>query len=506
MMSSEIFSDIDNIKHDSSLDVCLSLSSTYEKMFLLMEHCNSDINSLSIFQEGKIMDDVKRQGQNLNTFLKVLSFIPRLVISLIRAITGKLPKDEIPENRSVEIASNSKNVKKGCIIGGAVAAVATVSGCIYGFVKHSKNKENDQSEESQDDIKEISINDIDQSNTIRVTPDGKVEYDGTFDQQAMTKVLNDLNNKLGNKNGTPDISEEIQKINELTSSNKRLQQDIDEVSNANNKINNQLKETVKKLNEYKTKYENLSKQIQSSNGNDEIIKNTIAENNQLRQANNNFYDKIKSNEEEIKKANSQISRLSKALTIAQEEVNKYRRMVEIASTRQTQSNISQQHTTSDELRRKQEEMQNKFNQYNDAMDKANDAVDSVTDRGNENIPSQYDKYIPIEEVFEKVENIHSLGDNYYSKGYQYASYDRSSNVFNAQTDANNSTYILEPIAGNKLFIAIPNVATPIRATKYIGGYDSNTDYIDYGDQIKFCIINDSSRLVRKGHIKDPNKK
>ena len=79
---------IDNAKIDSDIAVAESMIMCYDKQLLLMEY----ESTVDIFQEGKIMNDVKEQGKGQTKTQKILTFIPRLLNAIFKALTGKLSK------------------------------------------------------------------------------------------------------------------------------------------------------------------------------------------------------------------------------------------------------------------------------------------------------------------------------------------------------------------------------------------------------------------------------
>lgn len=152
MIISEVIGAIDII--DSTLmeadsNVCLALANSYDKMLMIEENYSGDnMECFSIFQEGKIMDDVKEQGKGMSTIMKILSFIPRLIRSVFRALTGKLKQVGTQIKQSTE--NINKNTTKGqrisffkkLGIGVAGTVVAGAGGAVIASkVKKKKNAE-----------------------------------------------------------------------------------------------------------------------------------------------------------------------------------------------------------------------------------------------------------------------------------------------------------------------------------------------------------------------------
>ena len=109
MFNEEILSaidDIDRASGDSETCVIESIVDAYDKSFMIMENYeNDDLSSFSIFQEGEILDTVKKESKkDNNKFITILKFIPRLIRAFIKSI--KPPKD------AKETANKLKDVSK----------------------------------------------------------------------------------------------------------------------------------------------------------------------------------------------------------------------------------------------------------------------------------------------------------------------------------------------------------------------------------------------------------
>ena len=105
---------IDDITLESTMAMVDSLFKTYEKSAIILENYKGDdLSSFSIFQEGEIMDDVKKQGEGQGTLMKILTALPRLIIAVFRKLTGTLKKVGDPEelNKKMDkLADGSKQV------------------------------------------------------------------------------------------------------------------------------------------------------------------------------------------------------------------------------------------------------------------------------------------------------------------------------------------------------------------------------------------------------------
>ena len=84
---------VDDVTLEYSFNIVDSMFKAYEKSAIILENYEGDdLSSFTIFQEGEIMDDVKRQGKGQGTLMKILTAIPRLIIAVFRKLTGQLSK------------------------------------------------------------------------------------------------------------------------------------------------------------------------------------------------------------------------------------------------------------------------------------------------------------------------------------------------------------------------------------------------------------------------------
>lgn len=104
----EAIDEINSVITESSVGVYDALLESYDKAETILENYDGDdISSFSFFQEGKIMDEVKKQGKGDKSVGKtILFFIPRLIAALFNAIAsstknvvedikGDIPKEAI---------------------------------------------------------------------------------------------------------------------------------------------------------------------------------------------------------------------------------------------------------------------------------------------------------------------------------------------------------------------------------------------------------------------------
>lgn len=81
---------INDVVCESEVAAAEALLAEYDKALAILEYSETEPEQFGIFQEGKIMDDVKKQGEGQSKVMRILSFIPRLIAALFKAITGKL--------------------------------------------------------------------------------------------------------------------------------------------------------------------------------------------------------------------------------------------------------------------------------------------------------------------------------------------------------------------------------------------------------------------------------
>lgn len=104
---------IDDITTEYTVNTMNSMIDSYEKSAIILENYEGDdLSSFSIFQEGEIMDDVKKQGKGQSTLMKILSFIPRLIKAIFHKIKKAIGKGETPAAVNKELQKAPKEVKK----------------------------------------------------------------------------------------------------------------------------------------------------------------------------------------------------------------------------------------------------------------------------------------------------------------------------------------------------------------------------------------------------------
>lgn len=121
MIKDQILNEIDNIditRSNAEVGVIESMISIIDKSLTISENCeNDDISSFSIFQEGSILDDVKKKSKkDDNKLITVIKFIPRLIIAIIDSIKKSMKDNkknsEKAKNGSKKLNSLSKKEKE----------------------------------------------------------------------------------------------------------------------------------------------------------------------------------------------------------------------------------------------------------------------------------------------------------------------------------------------------------------------------------------------------------
>ena len=106
----DVIRSIDNINqitNESDLGVLNALYDSYEKSSIILENYEGDdLSSFSIFQEGEILDKVRKEGKDDSAFMRIILFIPRIIRAMVKSI-GKTVEDH-PIKDIVSKADKSK--------------------------------------------------------------------------------------------------------------------------------------------------------------------------------------------------------------------------------------------------------------------------------------------------------------------------------------------------------------------------------------------------------------
>lgn len=100
MIRDEVLKSIDSIDEsciDSEMAVMEAMIADFEKYSMIMENYDGDVDQYdSIFQEGKVLDKVKKEGKkDSNKLVTVLMFIPRLIKALVDVLKKKFKDADI---------------------------------------------------------------------------------------------------------------------------------------------------------------------------------------------------------------------------------------------------------------------------------------------------------------------------------------------------------------------------------------------------------------------------
>lgn len=83
--------EIHDVISESDIHVLDALLNSYDKATTIVENYQgSDLSSFSVFQEGGILDDVKKKQKDDPLIMKILLFIPRIVIATFKALRKKI--------------------------------------------------------------------------------------------------------------------------------------------------------------------------------------------------------------------------------------------------------------------------------------------------------------------------------------------------------------------------------------------------------------------------------
>jgi predicted nucleic acid-binding Zn-ribbon protein len=108
----DLITNIDIATEEACDNIMESMLLSYDKMVNIMRYDdNIDLDNFAIFQEGKIMDDVKERGKGQSKLKKIITFIPRLIMSIINFLKNKFLKKK-DKNKLSEINKAIKDPKR----------------------------------------------------------------------------------------------------------------------------------------------------------------------------------------------------------------------------------------------------------------------------------------------------------------------------------------------------------------------------------------------------------
>lgn len=112
VVSTEILEDIDLVVLESTINVFDALLNEYEKASIILENADEEMHpGFSLFQEESVIDYATGKHSGDSTFMKVVKFIPRLFIGIIKAIGSVFTKDQ-KKDRSSSSALAEKKLSK----------------------------------------------------------------------------------------------------------------------------------------------------------------------------------------------------------------------------------------------------------------------------------------------------------------------------------------------------------------------------------------------------------
>lgn len=101
--------DINLITSECEYNTICEMYNSYDKASLILEYYEGeDVSSFGLFQESSVSDKMKKSGEKYNTFMKIITFIPRLIKALFQTIKEKFKKTK----PSKELQNAPKEVKE----------------------------------------------------------------------------------------------------------------------------------------------------------------------------------------------------------------------------------------------------------------------------------------------------------------------------------------------------------------------------------------------------------
>jgi len=312
MIAEEVLNAIDNIDGiviESELNVLHSMLYATDKMSLIMEYYEGDdIDSFNIFQESYIQEgetldaikkDVAEQGKKYDSkLMKILTLIPRILISLVRAITGKLKKseeiinntDKALSDQSDEVINASNNIFENLLNTakdhkGLTAAVLTFSAALGVGIGVKKSGvtldeiKNLFSKHGMPDLKSKQMEKLYKLSDSMQTTNGKKLKDYI---DSFIKLNDELTNKLKK---SENVSEEDKKkfttyvvmiANKLRFLNDEINEDATQFDDVGVKIDDKLKKYLKDVYEFFNSYKEAAESM-SENTTDQDLQTRLEE-------------------------------------------------------------------------------------------------------------------------------------------------------------------------------------------------------------------------------------
>lgn len=205
--------EIHDVISESDIHVLDALLNSYDKATTIVENYQgSDLSSFSVFQEGGILDDVKKKQKDDPLIMKILLFIPRIVIATFKALRKKISgmkMDDITKEISPKKLKKckekpglfkriitSKPMKTISLISGVSLAIATeqrISNIISVSASVKKNMKDIKTINDQDYRNKI-INEFKENYhpvvNIQIDDDNRLCIETTFDLGKANDVVN----------------------------------------------------------------------------------------------------------------------------------------------------------------------------------------------------------------------------------------------------------------------------------------------------------------------------
>ena len=212
-MNNTILSGIDQIEEltlEAEMSVIKALCDCYEKQAMILEYSTSeDVSEFSVFQEGfkDVLNEAKGdKGENI--ILRILKFIPRLVMGLVRMIKSKWGgKDKIKQLEDDIAALEEMNEKYGDKIKELEFSIRLKADkkLVYDEVNDARNMLNKNIYDNQKDILylkerqfdlDTKVNDLDvrENEHNRISLYNKIDHEDRMDKLA--KKLKDTNERI----------------------------------------------------------------------------------------------------------------------------------------------------------------------------------------------------------------------------------------------------------------------------------------------------------------------
>lgn len=121
---------IDDVMMESTVNVYSTLSAEYDKLLAFMDYTHNGSDASKLYQEGEVWDQATGKYSGDGVIMKIIKFIPRLLIAIISAIGRVFTKDykasilvsstkavknlnEATDEQLNEIADHVKEISKG---------------------------------------------------------------------------------------------------------------------------------------------------------------------------------------------------------------------------------------------------------------------------------------------------------------------------------------------------------------------------------------------------------